>query len=100
VSRVGAEFTTKFSRQRLHDKFGLDAAERPDLIDERITMDRRARKIRYVRDFFVQADDGNVDAGEASLDQGLLDRIDLTVGERHVFKGVTLDCAPSFPLDF
>lgn len=84
MSRIGAEFTTKFAPQRLDHKFGLDTASRPDLVDQRIAMDRRARKIRYVRDFFVQADDGSVDAGEASLDQGLLDRIDLIVGEWHV----------------
>ncbi len=78
-----AELAAKFLRQRLDDPFRIDAAARPDLIDQRITKNRRAREVRDVRELPLLPDHSNADISEACCHQQLLDRIDLVAGERH-----------------
>src|SRR5437867_720787 len=62
----------------------IDAAARPDLIDQRVTMDRRTREVRAVGQFSFLSDYGDVDAVKSCRYQHLLDRIDLMAGERHI----------------
>jgi hypothetical protein len=76
-----AEFVAKFLCQRLDDAFRINAAARPDLVDQRITVDRRARKVRGVREFALLSDHGDADVVKACRDQKLLDRIDLVAGD-------------------
>ena len=69
--------------QRINDPFRIDAAARPDLIDQRVTKNRRTREVRDIRELPLLPDHGNADISEARCDQQLLDRIDLVAGERH-----------------
>ena len=82
ASRVGAKFTVKCLHNRVDDAFGL-AASCPDLIDEGVAVDHRARENRRFRDGLLQPHDGNVDVAEVRRDQGFFDRIDLMAREWH-----------------
>jgi len=69
--------------QRINDPFRIDAAARPDLIDQRVTKNRRTREVRDIRELPLLPDHGNADISEARCDQQFLDQIDLVAGERH-----------------
>jgi hypothetical protein len=80
---IAAEPPAKFLLQRINDAFRIDAAARPDLVDQRVTKDRRTREVRDVGELPLLPDHGNADISEACCNQQLLDRIDLVAGERH-----------------
>ena len=66
--RVSAEFRTQRPRQSVDDSVGLHAATRPDLVDQRITVDQPTRKPRDVWYFFVELHDSDVEVVESGFE--------------------------------
>src|SRR5207244_3531824 len=64
-ARISAKFATKFLCQRADDFLRFDTAACPNLVDQRIALNRRAREICGIRDFFFLSDHDDVDAAEA-----------------------------------
>ena len=80
---IGAKFSPQSLRQRANDLVGINAAALLYLVNQRVSVNQGARKTRSVWYVFLLPNDRDANVIKSCIDQGLLDRVDLTIGERH-----------------
>src|SRR5947207_9757798 len=80
---IGAKFSAQSLRHGTNDSVGINAAALLYLVNQRVAVNQGARKTRSVRYVFLLPNDRDANVIKSCIDQGLLDRVDRTIGDRH-----------------